>query len=179
MSIFTNNLDSAGEEAAEYTQAVVAMLGERDPIMVLEAMPDEIEAAAAGLTDEELRRPEAPGKWSIIHVMRHMADSELVWANRLRFIVGHDKPEIIGYDQDAWSEKLHYEGAKLLDTLTLFSVLRASNLNLLHSLGADERARVGVHSERGEESIEHLIRLYAGHDIVHLAQIARIRKGLA
>jgi len=32
-----------------------------------------------------------------------------------------------------------------------------------------------VHSERGEESIEYLLRLYAGHDLLHLRQIDRIR----
>jgi len=31
-------------------------------------MPDEMEAAAAGLTDEEVRRPETPGKWSNIDI---------------------------------------------------------------------------------------------------------------
>ena len=36
--------------------------------------------------------------------------------------------------------------------------------------------RVGVHAERGEESVEHLRRLYAGHDLLHLRQIARIRE---
>jgi hypothetical protein len=34
---------------------------------------------------------------------------------------------------------------------------------------------VGVHAERGEESVAHMIRLYAGHDLLHLRQLARIR----
>jgi len=33
-----------------------------------------------------------------------------------------------------------------------------------------------VHAERGEESVEHMIRLYAGHDLLHLQQLARIRR---
>jgi hypothetical protein len=33
-----------------------------------------------------------------------------------------------------------------------------------------------VHSERGEESIETLARMYAGHDINHIQQIERILK---
>jgi hypothetical protein len=36
-----------------------------------------------------------------------------------------------------------------------------------------------VHAERGEESIEHLIRLYAGHDLLHLRQIERIRAAVS
>jgi hypothetical protein len=38
---------------------------------------------------------------------------------------------------------------------------------------------VGVHAERGEESLEHLVRLYAGHDLLHLRQIERIRAAVA
>jgi hypothetical protein len=34
--------------------------------------------------------------------------------------------------------------------------------------------RFGVHAERGKESVRHLISLYAGHDLNHLAQIERL-----
>jgi DinB superfamily len=52
--------------------------------------------------------------------------------------------------------------------------LRALNLRFIASLSAAQLKRVGVHSERGEESIEHLIRMYAGHDVLHVRQIDRI-----
>jgi len=32
-----------------------------------------------------------------------------------------------------------------------------------------------MHGERGEESLEHMRRLYAGHDVLHLRQVERIR----
>jgi hypothetical protein len=38
---------------------------------------------------------------------------------------------------------------------------------------------VGAHVERGEESLDRLRRLYAGHDLLHLNQIARIRQAVA
>jgi hypothetical protein len=56
--------------------------------------------------------------------------------------------------------------------------LRRSNLRLLRSLSPEELRRSGVHAERGEESVEHLLRLYAGHDLVHRRQLERIRAGL-
>jgi hypothetical protein len=34
---------------------------------------------------------------------------------------------------------------------------------------------VGVHGERGEETLEHMRRLHAGHDLLHLQQLERIR----
>jgi hypothetical protein len=36
------------------------------------------------------------------------------------------------------------------------------------------RKQYGMHSERGQESIEQMARMYAGHDINHLQQIEKI-----
>jgi hypothetical protein len=38
---------------------------------------------------------------------------------------------------------------------------------------AEDRARVGIHTERGPESYELTFRLVAGHDRVHLGQARR------
>ena len=32
----------------------------------------------------------------------------------------------------------------------------------------------GVHAERGQETVRHLLRLYAGHDVNHLQQVVRL-----
>jgi hypothetical protein len=37
---------------------------------------------------------------------------------------------------------------------------------------------VGIHSERGEESVDHGLLLLAGHDLVHRRQIERIRRAI-
>jgi hypothetical protein len=58
-------------------------------------------------------------------------------------------------------------------------VLRQGNLRLLERATPADLRRVGVHAERGEESLEHLVRLYAGHDLLHLRQIERVRGAVA
>jgi hypothetical protein len=178
MSIFSNRFSDAKQEAGDYTKAVLGLLGDRDPITVLEKTPSDVAEMVKGLSPADLSRPEAPGKWSMLHVVRHLADSEIVWAYRIRRIIADDRPPIHGYDQDAWADRLHYDQADLIGSLAEIRAIRAGNLHLIRSLGAAERKRVGVHSERGEESVEHLVRMYAGHDILHLNQLARIRKAL-
>ena len=59
------------------------------------------------------------------------------------------------------------------------AVLRRSNLGLLSGASDEDRRRVGVHAERGEESVDHMIRMYAGHDLLHLQQLDRIRTVVA
>jgi hypothetical protein len=98
-----------------------------------------------------------------------------VWGWRLRLILSQDRPTLTGYDQDAWAVRLRYEDADPAESLQVFEVLRRDNLRLVAQAGPDDLRRVGVHSERGEESLDHLRRLYAGHDLLHLRQIERIR----
>jgi hypothetical protein len=114
-----------------------------------------------------------------VQVLQHLADSELVWGYRLRMVLAHDRPAITGYDQDLWATRLHYEAADPRQALEEFSMLRGANLRVLARASASDLARVGLHAERGEESVAHMIRLYAGHDVLHLEQMARIRRAIA
>ena len=176
MSMFTNPITAAKDEADAYINAVLKLLGDKEPLTVLGRLVAELENLVSGFSDEELRRPEAPGKWSILEVIHHLADSELVWAYRLRMVLAEKQPQITGYDQDRWASQLKYREANPEDVLELLGILRKTNLRLIRSLSDEEMQRAGFHNERGEETVEHMIRLYAGHDLVHLNQIARIRK---
>ena len=179
MSIFTNSAVRSVEEAKAYTSAILDLLGARDPMDVLPRTPDAVRAAIAGLSETQLSQREAPDKWSIRHVVRHLADGDLVWGWRMRMVLAHDRPTITGYDQDLWADRLHYGEADVSLALYEFSVLRRSNLRLLTAASAADMQRVGVHAERGEESVAHMIKMYAGHDLLHLAQIGRIRAVVA
>ncbi len=178
MSIFTNSAARSAEEAAEYTQAVLGLLGDRDPLDVLRTTPAAVRTLVVDASPDLLATPEADGKWSIRMVAQHLADSELVWGWRLRMIFAQDRPAITGYDQDAWATRLKYSDVPLEHALDDFELLRGSNLRLLARMPETDRVRVGVHSERGEESVAHLMRMYGGHDLLHIRQIERIKKEL-
>jgi uncharacterized damage-inducible protein DinB len=179
MSVFTNPATGAAGNAGAYVTAILDLLGSREPIEVLREMPAALTRATAGLSLEQLRQGEAPGKWSINQILQHLADSELVGGWRMRLILAQDRPPLTGYDQDLWAERLRYDLADPAQSLATFDALRGANLALLQRATADDLARVGVHAERGEESVGHLVRLYAGHDLLHLRQIARIREAVA
>ena len=178
MSVFTNPATGAAEHATAYVNAIFELLGEQDPLIVLRETPEALPRAIAGLSSEQLRRPERPGKWSIGQILQHLADSEVVGSWRFRLILAQDRPPLTGYDQDAWAERLHYEDADPSEAVALFTMLRRANLRLLERASAADLSRAGVHAERGDESIEHLRRLYAGHDLLHLRQIERVRRAV-
>ena len=173
-SAFTNPASRSLDAGRAYVRAVLEMLGDSDPLEVLRASPDALRDAVAGRSAAALHTPEAPGKWCAQEVLGHLADSELVWGYRLRMALAQDRPRLEGYDQDAWALRLRYGDGDADRALTRFAVLREANLELLQAASAEELARVALHGERGEESVEHMIRLYAGHDLVHRRQLARI-----
>ena len=96
----------------------------------------------------------------------------------MRIVLAQDRPAITGYDQDAWATRLRYAEVEIADALADFEQFRRSNLRLLARLPVADRARIGLHAERGEESVAHIIRLTAGHDVLHLRQIERILAAL-
>lgn len=179
MSVFTNPASGSAEQAEEYVRAVLALLDDRDPFDVLEQTPSALREGTGDVPEADLGVPEAEGKWSIRHVVRHLADSEIVWGYRLRMVLAHDRPELTGYDQDAWAGNLGYSEADVAEALEEFEALRRGHLRLLRRASPEDLDRVGDHAERGEESVRHMLRLYAGHDLLHLRQIDRIRGAVA
>jgi hypothetical protein len=178
MSVFTNPASSSAEQAQAYTTAVLGLLGSSDPLSVLQDTPTALRRATLGMSERQLSAPEAPGKWAIRQVLRHLADSEIVWSYRLRMVLAHDRPQLTGYDQDAWANRLGYADADVAEALDTFAMLRRANLALLQKMSPQDMKRFGVHAERGEESVEHMVKLYAGHDVLHLRQIERIRAAI-
>ena len=171
---FANPVGNAAAAAAGYTRALLELLGDRDPLSVAAELIPWLERRTAGQNDATLRRPEAPGKWSVIEVIQHLADTEVVYAWRTRQILTQDRPPIQGYDQDAWARTLGYDTADLTVALGQLRGVRTANLRLWRSLTPAQLARVGLHSERGPESLDLVLRMMGAHDLVHRRQIDRV-----
>jgi len=159
-------------EAAAYQRHLLRLLGEDDPAeaqaATLSAWPALVDEAAELLGV----RPE-PAEWSVLECLGHAVDAEIVYSGRYRWTIAHDEPELIGYDQDLWVGRLGHEEAEPSELLGVFEALRRANLALWARSSAEERARVGMHRERGPESFDLSFRLIAGHDRFHLAQARR------
>jgi len=173
---FSNPASQAKDNAAAYVKLLMDLLGDRDPFEVQSQQFATLQAEIAEIDDATLRRPEKPGKWSIMQVIQHLADSEVVYRYRMRMILAQPTPEIQGYDQDLWATNLNYNELDLREALEIIRVLRAANLKMLRGLNETQLERYGIHSERGPESIRKILQMIAAHDILHLNQIRRIKK---
>ncbi len=159
-------------EAHAYQQSLLAALGDDDPALAQAEMGPALRAIVAAAGPLLRTRPE-PGEWSVLECIGHIVDGELVVAGRYRWILAHDEPDLVGYDQALWVEHLRHNDDDVEELLGVFETIRASNLTLWSRLSAGDRARVGMHRERGPESLDLTFRLAAGHDRVHLGQARR------
>jgi uncharacterized damage-inducible protein DinB len=162
------------ETAQQYIERMLSYVGSQDPRKVQAATPKKIERLLKGAASAKLRKRPAPGKWSVREILAHIADAELVIGYRMRSILGNPGAPIQGYDQDAWAAAMLYEKRDPRQSLGRFSALREANLALLKTLAPEQWEHHGMHSERGKETITHITRMVAGHDINHLGQIERI-----
>jgi len=155
-----------------YQDLLVSLVGTDDPAEVQSSTPAAIRALLADAGDLADRRP-ADGEWSVLECVAHILDAELVSSGRYRWILAHDQPELIGYDQDAWVDRLHHPAERPEEMLDTFEALRRANLALWRRTPEADRDRFGVHRERGPESYGLTFTLIAGHDRFHLDQARR------
>lgn len=146
----------------------------------LRAFQSRLLLAIHGLAEEDLRRPEKEGKWSIADVIAHLSDLELVYAVRMRTILSGSGDALPALAQNAWVERVHRR-EPVAELLEQFWFDRRRNLTLVERLTDDELARSGNHPQYGAMTIPMALEKIRNHDAKHLAQIERIKEthGLA
>src|SRR5271154_3746816 len=162
------------ETAEQYRHRMFAYIGKENPLKLQAAAPRKLERLIKGVPAAKLRKRPAPNKWSVNEIVAHLADVEIVVGFRMRLILGAPGTPIAAFDQDSWVISGHYEKRDPRKSVEQFRVAREANLALLKSLAPEQWKHYGMHAERGQESIEHFVRLIAGHDLNHLQQIERI-----
>lgn len=131
--------------------------------------------ALGGARGKELNDPPAPGKWSAREIVHHLADSEMTSAVRLRLLVAQDRPQIMGYDQDEFARRLHYDTRSLHASLAAFQAARLTTTEILERMSEQDWQREGTHSEIGRYTVERWLEIYAAHAHAHADQIKAAR----
>ena len=156
-----------------YRDRLYGLLGEQNPLDVMEQTAAALAEIARRHSAELLRARLFEGKWTANEVIGHLADGELVYGYRMRLILSEDDPPLIGTNQDQWVVRQRHNEREPAEHVQAFAALRALNLAVWKHLSPADLARAGRHNERGAESLAVMLRLTAGHDLSHLAQIRR------
>ncbi len=164
------------ETAQEYTQRLLSYGEGKAPLRLQQAAPKKLAALIKGKNSKQLMRRPAPDKWSVAEIAAHLADAELAISWRLRQILANNAIPIQAYDQDAWARTFNYARRDPRESLANYRALREANVALLKSVPRKLWDNYGVHQERGNESVSHVVKMVAGHDLNHLQQIEKILK---
>ena len=136
---------------------------------------EEVAQALNGFPAESLNARLIPGKWSAREIVHHLGDSEMTSAIRFRRLIAEDKPTVVGYDQEEYARRLHYD-RPIAASLAAFKAARDTTGELLDRLSEAEWAREGTHSESGSYSVLRWLEIYADHAHGHADQIRRARR---
>ena len=142
------------------------------------AGPAKLRAAVKSLTREQLLARPVTGRWSTLEVVAHLADFEPVFADRMKRIISHDNPLLVGADEQLFASKLAYHERDLEEELTLIDVTRKQMARILRTLTPDALGRSGVHNERGLRTLQQFLEGATGHIDHHLPFIAEKKKAL-
>jgi hypothetical protein len=162
------------ETAAVYTARTLGYLGTRDPLSTMEATPTVLADLGRQVAPARAAAKPSPTKWSIQEILAHLADAEIVMGYRVRRILEHSGVAIDAFDQDRWAALGQYNQVPAAESVESFRAQRAGNVRLLRSLSPEQREQFGTHSERGKETIDHICRIWAGHDLNHCQQITAL-----
>ena len=137
-----------------------------------EKEPKLVAAAVSGLPDKALRYKPAPDKWSILEILAHLADVEIVYAHRIRQMLADEHPKIAPIDQDAWAKGLNYSRMPLELSRRIYEAVRAGIIYQARLHYDFNGHREFVHSETGVRTLKDEFEKVASHNEHHLEQIA-------
>ena len=155
-----------------YQAELLALVGDNDPEEIQRRTPDALRDLVAEAGAAARVKP-ASGEFSLVELIGHLVDAQLVSFTRYRWILAHDEPPLPGYEQDDWVRVGGYADADPARLIDLFEAVQRANVDLWRRTPVAERSRVGLHAERGPESYELTFTMMAGHDLLHLDQARR------
>lgn len=137
--------------------------------------PELLRESVRGLAVEQVRTAAPPGRWSPLEVVCHIADFELVYADRMKRVVAEDKPTLFGGDPDQFTAKLAYSQRDLEEELAVIDSVRKQVARFLRTLDANAFEREGIHSTDGPLTLATLLKRIAGH-IPHHVEFIRQKR---
>ena len=127
--------------------------------------------AMRSTVDVDLDAKPIEGKWSVREVVCHLADSEIVYADRMKRVLAEDNPTFFEADPGLFGPAPHCSQRPLDKELDVVEAIRAHMLPILQSCDANAFQRTGVHSLDGPMTLRTLLERITAHIPHHVAFI--------
>lgn len=149
-----------------------SFLGKGNALETIRATPRRLGELYAKIGAKAAERSPAAGKWGARHILAHLADTEMVFAFRLRQALAQDHHVIQPFDQEQWART--YDVVPANTALQVFGVIRQWNILLIGTTTEADLSKPLSHPERGQMTFKVLLETMAGHDLNHIRQLEKI-----
>lgn len=134
--------------------------------------------AVTGMSQEQLVARPIPDKWSTLEVICHIADFEIVYADRIKRIIAENEPTLFSGDPNEFAARLAYHQRNHEEELLLIALIRQQVARILRTLKPEDFQRRGIHSTSGPITLEAMVQRITGHIPHHIGFIQEKRKAL-
>jgi hypothetical protein len=142
------------------------------------AGPHLLRDAVKGMSREQLVARPVSDKWSTLEVVCHIADFDVVGADRIKRVIAENKPTLPDGDEKLFAARLAYHDRDLEDELHVIGAIRAQVTRILRTVSDEDFARIGNHTAVGPLTLQQLVERMANHLPHHVKFISEKRKAL-
>lgn len=137
-----------------------------------------LRSVLSGMSSADLDATPIAGTWSTRQVICHLADAELLYADRFKRIIAEDNPPLRSMNPDTFAARLAYGDRDLIVEVDTIDAIRRHMSGILQTLPESAFQRVGVHSDDGPLTLQTLLERVTRHIPHHARKILEKRRAL-
>lgn len=143
----------------------------------IQGLPEKLEKATAGISEDQLNLIYRPEAWTVAQVVNHLADSHMNAFLRFKFAMAEDHPHVKGYEENDWAQTVDAKNLNLKPSLDIIRGIHARWTQVLQNMDAKEFERTYHHlSYKSDWTLMSVLNLYAWHSDHHLAHVHQALK---
>lgn len=141
----------------------------------LEANRGVVRTLCDGVTQDDAAWRPAPGRWSLLEIINHLADEEREdFRLRIDFTLHRPGETWPGIDPPAWVEERKYAERDFGESIEDWSREREKSIAWLRRLEPPDWEPVYEHPKLGPIRAGDLLASWLAHDLLHIRQMTRL-----
>jgi len=140
--------------------------------------PDRLRSAVTGLSREQMISRPITGRWSVLEVVCHLADTEANIAHRIKRVLSEERPVFDRVKPELMLAALAYHDRDVEDELGIFDLTRRQVGRIQRASPPQAWERAGVVSDRGDRTVAQIINGAVEHLAHHLGFVIEKRRAL-
>ncbi|MFD0717086.1 DinB family protein [Paenibacillus sp. GCM10027626] len=149
---------------------------DQELIETYKSAPSELMKTITGLSDSDMDKTRAPGKWSIREIVHHIIDCDMNYFQINRYALADTGATYLfnEFNGNVWNSKMGYKNRSIELEMKLFTMMREYIAYLCTSL-PNSLDRVLIH-EHGRATVRDALKHDIQHASHHIKQILETRR---